>query len=164
MALFQTKPEPAKHSVTYDNEIASKIQQRRYQMLVHSLLYYELDTNLVSDAQWSRWAEELVKLQKQYPEISDNVIFADAFRTFDGSTGFDLPYRDEQVVNIAYRLLRSYANGKYSEAADSIRRLPTTPAQYEGFYSKSKQAANKPSQIKRKEVRKVESTKRKKLF
>ena len=40
------KPEERK-PITYDNEVASLIHRRRYQILVHSLTYYELDSNLV---------------------------------------------------------------------------------------------------------------------
>ena len=55
--------------------IAEKIQQRRYQMLIHSCIYYELDQNVFSDAQWNKWAKELRDLQKKYTEISKQVLF-----------------------------------------------------------------------------------------
>ena len=48
--------------------IKEKIRQRRRQMLVHSYIYYELDDNIVSDAQWAKWAKELEQLQKNYPK------------------------------------------------------------------------------------------------
>lgn len=76
------KPEEQK-PVTYDNEIASLIQRRRYQILVHSLIYYELDMNLVSDAQWAEWGVELVKLQKEHPKEAESVIFSEPFKDFD---------------------------------------------------------------------------------
>lgn len=155
MALFQTKPEPAKEFITYGNRVAAKIQQRRYQILVHSLLYYELDMNLVSDSLWSAWAIELAELQRQHPDIADKVIFADAFKDFDSSSGFDLPYRDEQIVNIAYRLL-----GAHPEVRDQLYRVRTTPAEYESYSRKNKP---KPT-IQRKAGNKVEPGKRKKLF
>lgn len=85
-------------------EIAEKIQQRRLQILVHSCIYYELDRNIVSDATWDKWAKELVKLQAQHPYIAKEVIWADAFKGFDGSTGFDLPIRDEWVMRKAKQL------------------------------------------------------------
>ena len=164
MSLFQPK-QPAKQSIIYDNDIASKIQQRRYQILVHSLLYYELDTNLVSDAKWSEWAEELVSLQKKYPEIAEKVIFSDAFRDFDGSTGFDLPYRDEQIVNIAYRLLRAHPDKNSVSALNAIHRVQTTQAEYKGFYDTyPEHRDNKTLPTQRKAVKKVEPAKRKKLF
>ena len=107
MALVKAKQAVKERPINYDNSIAAKIQQRRYQMLVHSFLYYELDASIVSDPQWMDWAQELVSLQRAYPDIASKVIFADAFEGFDGSTGCDLPYNTEQIENIAYRLLRS---------------------------------------------------------
>lgn len=161
MALFSTSAKP--QSASYDNDIAAKIQQRRYQILVHSLIYYELDINIVSDHKWSEWALELVSLQKQYPDIANKVLFADAFKDFDGSTGFDLPYKDEQILNIAYRLLKSVKDNDYSEEAESLKYIRTTQALYSGFYVKNAVEESKRYN-QRKAVKKVEPSKRKKLF
>lgn len=79
-------------------KIAEKIQQRRLQILVHSCIYYELNQNIISDKQWDDFARELVSLQNQYPQIADKVIYANEFRGFDASTGFDLPLKDEWVM------------------------------------------------------------------
>ena len=163
MALIKAKTAVAERPINYDNAIASKIQQRRYQLLVHSLIYYELDTNIVSDDKWASWAKELVELQNAHPDISSKVIFAEAFKSFDGSTGFNLPYNDEQIVNIAYRLL----NGDNAENnADLLYKLQycirTTPAQYNS-YKKQSHSVNTSSQIK-KEVKPVEQKQRKGLF
>ena len=46
--------------------VAEKIRQRRRQMLVHSFLYYELDSNIIDDYTWSKWGVELAELQKKY--------------------------------------------------------------------------------------------------
>ena len=85
--------------------IAEKIRQRRLQLLVHSFIYYDLNENIVSDDKWSQWATELVYLQNEYTEISKNVIYYDTFKNFDGSTGFDLDYRNPDIMNKAYKLL-----------------------------------------------------------
>ena len=86
--------------------IAEKIQRRRYQMLVHSYIYYELDNNLISDSQWSTWATELAELQSKYPEISNQVIYADDFEDWDGSTGAFLSYKDKpNIIATALSLL-----------------------------------------------------------
>lgn len=87
-----------------DLEIAEKIQQRRLQLLVHSCIYYELNRNIVSDKVWDTWAKELVKLQAQHPLIAKEVMYAKEFMGFDGSTGFDLPIRDEWVMQKARKL------------------------------------------------------------
>lgn len=97
-----------------DLVIAELIQRRRLQLLVHSCLYYEMNTNLVSDRQWDIWARELVQLQKDNPKISEKVIWYDAFKDWDASTGAFLPLKDKWVINKATQLI-SYggrSNGK----------------------------------------------------
>ena len=79
-------------------QIAEKIQQRRYQMLVHSCLYYHLNQNIISDKQWDAWARELRDLQNQYPEISKQVTLYEYFRDWDASTGAFLPITESWVV------------------------------------------------------------------
>lgn len=87
-------------------KIAAKIQQRRYQMLVHSYIYYELDNNIVSDSQWSKWATELAELQTKYPDISEQVIYAEDFEDWDGSTGAFLDFSGKpNIIATAHRLL-----------------------------------------------------------
>ena len=87
--------------------IAEKIQRRRYQMLVHSYIYYELDNNIISDSQWSQWATELAELQSKYPEIANQVIYAKDFEDWDGSTGAFLSYKHKpNIITTARRLLQ----------------------------------------------------------
>ena len=87
-------------------KIAEKIQQRRYQMLVHSYIYYELDSNIVSDTQWQNWANELAELQAKYPSIAEQVIYAEDFEGWNGSTGAFLTYKDKpNIIATARRLL-----------------------------------------------------------
>jgi hypothetical protein len=87
-------------------EIAEKIQRRRYQMLVHSYIYYELDNNIISDSQWSAWATELAKLQDKYPHISNQVIYAEDFEDWDGSTGAFLNFKNKpNIISTARSLL-----------------------------------------------------------
>ena len=71
--------------------IAELIKRRRLQILVHSAIYYDFDRNIIDDATWTKWANELVDLQSKYPDISKDVILHDEFKDFDGSTGFNLP-------------------------------------------------------------------------
>ena len=89
-----------------DPNIRAKLEQRRRQLLVHSIIYYILNDNIVSDAKWSQWAAELVELQKKYPDIAKTSVYAEAFSDFDGSTGYDLPLDDEWGINKALQLLR----------------------------------------------------------
>lgn len=49
-------------------KVKEKIKQRRQQMLVHSILYYEFDSPIISDKKYDVWARELVQLQKNIPK------------------------------------------------------------------------------------------------
>lgn len=85
--------------------IQSRINQRRAQVLVHSFLYYQMDASYIDDHKFDEWAKELAELQKKHPEIAEKCIFAEAFRSFTGSTGYDLPYDNEWVQAKALQLL-----------------------------------------------------------
>lgn len=84
--------------------IKEKIRQRRRQMLVHSYIYYELDDNIVSDAQWAKWAKELEQLQKNYPKESAEVEEYEQFKYWDGSSGAFLNF-GENIKTVAKILL-----------------------------------------------------------
>ena len=86
-------------------KIAEKIQRRRYQMLVHSYIYYELNENLISDSQWSSWAMELVELQSKYPHIAEKVIYAKDFANWDGSSGAFLTYKNKPNIVVSAQFL-----------------------------------------------------------
>ena len=85
--------------------IAKLITRRRRQILVHSVIYYRLNDNIISDQQWSEWALELENLQTQYPDIASECPLADAFKAFDHSTGKNLPLDDPWALNKAQYLL-----------------------------------------------------------
>ena len=89
-----------------ERDISELINQRRRQILVHSIIYYQMDKSIVTDAQWSKWAMELVDLQTQYPDIAARCVYSEAFANFDGSSGFDLPLDDEWGNYKAQQLLR----------------------------------------------------------
>lgn len=86
-------------------EIASKINQRRRQILVHSIIYYRLGDSVISDFQWAEWAKELCALQERHPEIAKGCVLAEAFAGFDASTGFNLPLGDPHYHAVARWLL-----------------------------------------------------------
>lgn len=102
-------------------EIAELIQQRRYQMLVHSCIYYVLSSNIVSDMQWDAWAKELKALQEQYPEISQRVMLYEYFSDWDASTGEFLPIRESWVIRLATKALK--LNGKPNNARKIVTKV-----------------------------------------
>lgn len=86
-------------------EIAEKIQQRRYQLLIHSCIYYHLNRNIISDRQWDEWARELRDIQNENPEISKQVTLYEYFSDWDASTGAFLPITEDWVVKKSCQLL-----------------------------------------------------------
>lgn len=86
-------------------QIAATIKQRRLQLLVHSCIYYEFNQSIVDDVTWVKWAIELEQLQMAYPVISDKVEWAEAFKDFDHSTGYNLPVRDPWVMRKARQIM-----------------------------------------------------------
>lgn len=89
-----------------EKEIAELINRRRRQILVHSVIYYKLNDNIISDSTWSKWAVELAALQEKYPKIAASVPYAKEFEDFDPSTGCNLPLDDPWALSVARGLLR----------------------------------------------------------
>lgn len=90
------------------DEIKELINRRRRQILVHSFLYYRMNTSIWSDHKFDEACRELVDLQRRFPEIAAECVYHEYFRDFDGSTGFDLPLHLPEVVITGTRLLRIY--------------------------------------------------------
>lgn len=118
-----------------DLEIADLIQRRRLQLLVHSCLYYNMNTNLIDDKTWDTWARELVDLQKLYPELSNKVSWSEAFQDWDASTGAFLPLNDPWVVNTATVLLRICGRSAGKKLACVNVELKNQPKQQVGQIS-----------------------------
>lgn len=82
------------------------IHRYRRKLIVHSILYYELNENLVNDDTWSRWARELKVVQELYPELANTLGFFDEeFQGWEGVTGFALARLP--LLHVALRLLRT---------------------------------------------------------
>ena len=88
-----------------DSAIKELISRRRRQILVHSVIYYKLNENLIDDATWSRWALELEELQERYPQLARQCPFHDEFLDFDHSTGMSLPLESPWAVRKAQYLV-----------------------------------------------------------
>jgi hypothetical protein len=88
--------------------VEERIHHLRRIVLVHSILYYHLDANIVPDAVFDRWSYELARLQKENPKASERVAYhLEGFRDYDGSGGSQLPLRDVRALNNALRLYNS---------------------------------------------------------
>lgn len=104
------------------DEIRTLILRRRLQILVHSCIYYVFNDNIISDSTWSEWARELTDLQERHPSIAFQVDYAVEFRGFDGSTGFDLPIRNPEIMAKAQYLLKLYKEDKNGYIGHGIDR------------------------------------------
>ena len=75
-------------------------------IILNSIIYYELDENLISDREYDELCKQLVELHREYGDISDTE-YGYAYYDFDGSTGFDLYHRlnekdRRRLLGVAY--------------------------------------------------------------
>ena len=91
-----------------EEDIVNLIKRRRFQILVHSYIYYRLNDNIISNATFDQWANELIELQQKYPEISKNTELYDVFSDFSNvGDAASLPLDgDPKLDNRARQLLR----------------------------------------------------------
>ena len=76
-----------------EDQARELIKRRRFQIALHSTIYYVYDTNIIEDSEYDRFSRELTALQKKFPEISREVELYEAFEDWDGSTGYHIPQR-----------------------------------------------------------------------
>lgn len=90
-------------------QIKSEMLRRRKQILVHSCLYYQFNTNLIEDWQYDKIARRLAELQLTYQDIANNLGYHDKeFKGFGEDhcySGFNLPRSSPEVVAAAQRLI-----------------------------------------------------------
>ena len=82
-------------------------------IIVHSILYYELDFTLISDKIFDANAKQLVELQNTFPKDATKSKYWYVFNDFDGSTGFHLYNRlkkrdKEYLMQIAQYLTQQF--------------------------------------------------------
>lgn len=93
-----------------NNDVFCRIRRMRRQILVHSIIYYRFNDNLIDDFKYDKIARELVKLQSENPKISEKVPdFIEDFRDFgkDGCySGYNLRgTTDTNMIRVAKRTL-----------------------------------------------------------
>lgn len=61
-------------------------------ILIHSYIYYQMDTTRWTDQKYDKVSRQLVNLQKQHDEawVKEQTQYGYVFYDFDGSTGFDM--------------------------------------------------------------------------
>lgn len=96
-------------------DIKALINRRRRQILIHSFIYYRLNSNIWTDEKFDSACNELVRLQAEYPQIAETCAYHEYFEGFDGSSGFDLPLHLPEVVEMGQKVLRLHQelHGKF---------------------------------------------------
>ena len=67
------KEEVLKEFSQEELDIMAEIKRLRLCVLVHSVIYYRLNTSIISDFQYDKFSKKLKALQDQYPKLSMNV-------------------------------------------------------------------------------------------
>lgn len=80
--------------------------RRENQLLVHSYLYYQRNTNIIDDYTFDRWSKELADAIQKYPEVFKQSYHYKDFKEFDGSTGAFLPYANPDVQSRGEQLIK----------------------------------------------------------
>lgn len=96
--------------ITDDRWIQEFIHRRRRQLIIHSIIYYRFDDNIVSDYKWQDWANELQQVQNRYPELCKIGFYDEKFVDWDGSTGYGL---DIYALHDHAIAIRDYHREKY---------------------------------------------------
>lgn len=83
-------------------------------IIVHSYLYYELDSSIISDQEFDKKSRELVALKNTYPDLWETSEYYHIFGDeYTGATGFHLYHgltklQQEKIRAIADILLNNY--------------------------------------------------------
>lgn len=89
----------------------TKIELLQKWIIVHSVLYYELNDSVVSDYMYDINCNQLVEYIKKYPKSFRKSNYHLIFKDFDGSTGFHLYKRlnkvqKSEMLSIALSLIK----------------------------------------------------------
>ena len=95
-----------------DIEKISCLQRR---IIIHSILYYELDSSVIPDKQFDEEARQLVQLQKKNKKDLNKSEYYYCMKDFDGSTGFDLFGRLKEYDRIYLTHLAKYILKLYQQ-------------------------------------------------
>lgn len=93
--------------------ICSFLQRK---IIIHSILYYEKNKNILSDREFDLMCKELIRLSKE-TEGYENTQYYYCFYDFDGTTGFDLFHR---LKSKDREFLTCLSNHVYKMAARGI--------------------------------------------
>lgn len=100
----------------------TKISHLQRRIIVHSLIYYEMNNSVITDKQFDAMCQQLVDLQNvvEHKEFRETTYYY-AMHDFDGSTGFHISnrltdYDVKYLTNIAEHVLDSYLRDQAIQA------------------------------------------------
>ena len=100
---------------------ATKLSYLQRRIIVHSILYYEMDSSVINDKQFDVLCQQLVQMQKEadFAEFRKSTYYY-VMHDFDGSTGFYLygrltKYDKEYLSQIAGNVSRSFKDQNKTE-------------------------------------------------
>ena len=84
-------------------------------IIVQSILYYEMDFNLVEDSVYDENSNQLMLMIREFPEEYKQTAYYYCMNDFDGNTGFDIRSRltnkDHEYLTHTATMLK----GRFSE-------------------------------------------------
>ena len=87
-------------------KVLKLIERRHRQLLIHSYLYYRINTSIIDDSTYDRWCRELVELHRKYPEIAECAEYYSYCKGFDQSgSGYFIRTYPIEIMATALRLL-----------------------------------------------------------
>ena len=89
------------------------ITKLRWDLMVHSYIYYTLGDSVVTDAEWDTWAKQLVEEQAANPSHTDE--YDEYFADWSGETGMHLPALDDVVTEADRLLAEDHIGPKYDD-------------------------------------------------
>jgi len=98
-----------------DWSIEEKISYLQRRVIVHSIIYYEMNANVISDKNYDAISRLLVDMTKETPlETCEKTRYWYCMYNFDGNTGYDLysrlTKRDRAYLSGIARLVLSMRN------------------------------------------------------
>lgn len=105
--------------IYWSNKLKANCLQR--QIIVHSILYYEMSETVIQDFQFDSLCKQLLKFEKKLGSEYKQTEYYKYFYDFKGETGYYLydrlnEYDKRYLKLIAEFVLRNYKKGGYKNA------------------------------------------------
>ena len=106
----------------------TKMEMLQRWLIIHASIYYNYNSNVVTDKQWDANAYQLVDMMERYPKTYKKTFYYYIMDDFDGSTGFDLigrledwnPKHAAYLDGIARNVMASAS--KYGKKVDNLKK------------------------------------------